>query len=387
MIQNLRRWIRVVLPVDQLAYLVLGILLSMIAFQSVRSLGPVDKPATWQIFIVLGSTLLYAVFRCIYFHPVENRQYGNWLADSPWRHPQPLPLGPLHLVWQDVVLVSIWSALLPAEMFTRWTVPFLFLLAYCLGIGLTLCRMGVYRPVYVMGLFLGAFVLALPSAIGCMAAALAIYASAYWGIQLLGELSDGGEIPQNIGFGLPTGDTEPLLGWPAPPACTERYAWNITHSNAIQFAAVVGWLFFCVAWQGRDITGIEEGLQNTLGLITVLAVVVRTLIYVVGYLPPISLLGRVFTWRWIIPGYDKVLVAPLVTLVAAGILPMAGNAVGLPNVFAYPVAASVVVWLALALPPTRRDWQLTGQHRIAYRWRAAYYQRSAASRMIPRTNA
>jgi hypothetical protein len=387
MTQRLRRWLRVVLPIDQLAYLVLFALLLLIAIQSIRGFGPADKPATWQILIVLGTTLLYAAFRCVYFHPVENRRYGNWLMDSPWRYPKLLPLGPLHLVWQDVVLVAIWSALLPAEMFTRWTVPIMLLLAYCFGIGFTLCRMGIYRPVYVMGFFLGAFILALPSAIWCMVAALAIYAPAYWGIQLLlKRLSDGEAIPQYIGLGLPTGHIEPLLGWPVPPVPTERYRWSITQADAIQFAAFVGWLFFCIAWQGQDATGVEDGLRNTLGLITVLAVLARVLNYVVGYLPPVSFLGRILTWRWIIPGYDKVLVAPLAALIAAGVLPMAVNAIGLPSIVAYPLAAGVVVWLTLALPPSRSDWQLTGRHRIAYRLRAAYYQKSAASRMIPRTN-
>ncbi len=168
MIQHLRRRLRVVLPIDQLAYLVLVVLLVLAAIQYVRGLGPADKPATWQIFMVLGTTLLYAAFRCIYFHPVENRRYGSWLADTPWRHPQPLPLGPLHLVWQDAVLVLVWSELLPTDTFSRWTVPILFLLTYCFGMGFTFCRMGIKLPVFVMGLFSGAFVLVLPNATWCM---------------------------------------------------------------------------------------------------------------------------------------------------------------------------------------------------------------------------
>ncbi len=102
-------------------------------------------------------------------------------------------------------------------------------------------------------------------------------------------------------------------------------------------------------------------------------------------MPPISLLGRIATGRLIIPGYDMALLAPLAPILAAGVLPDAATAVGIPMVIGYPVAAGVVIWLALALPPRRTDWQLTGHHRIAYRLRAAYYEKTAASKMIPRS--
>jgi hypothetical protein len=105
MIRRFRRWLRVVLPIDQLAYIVLAVLLALTSVRLIRDRGPDDELAIWQIYVVYGSTILYAAFRAIYFHPVENRRYGNWLADSPWKYPQPLPLGPLQLVWQDALLI------------------------------------------------------------------------------------------------------------------------------------------------------------------------------------------------------------------------------------------------------------------------------------------
>jgi hypothetical protein len=330
MIRHPRRWLRTVLPVDQLAYLLLAVLLSMIAIRSIRDRGSLDKLVIWQYFLVYGSTILYGAFRSIYFHPIENRRYGNWLVDSPWHYPQPLPLGPLHLVWQDVLLVLVWSLLLPTETMSPLSVPILFLLVYCFGLSYNFCRMRVYQPLFIIGLLVGGFILALPDEIWCTAVALAIYGVAYWGIQLLlAHLSNGKEIPLHVGWGLPTEQVEPLLGWPAPPEPTERYRWSLSQTDAFQFAVVVGWLFFCVAWQSRDAIQLEQGLQNALGLIAAVAIGGRILTYVVGYMPPISLLGRAFTGRWIIPGYDIVFAAPLAALLATMVLPDAAVAVGL----------------------------------------------------------
>ena len=51
--------------------------------------------------------------------------------------------------------------------------------------------------------------------------------------------------------------------------------------------------------------------------VTVIALVVRLLIYTGPFRPPISLRGRIATGRWVIPGYDYVLLAPLCTLLTA----------------------------------------------------------------------
>ena len=50
----------------------------------------------------------YSSYRATMFHPVSNKTYGIWLAQTPWRFPMSLPHRPVHLVWQDVaVLLAI----------------------------------------------------------------------------------------------------------------------------------------------------------------------------------------------------------------------------------------------------------------------------------------
>jgi energy-coupling factor transporter ATP-binding protein EcfA2 len=53
--------------------------------------------------------------------------------------------------------------------------------------------------------------------------------------------------------------------------------------------------------------------------------------YRVGHASPISFLGRLFTGRWIIPGYDRVFLAPLAALFTVAGLPPLLWSLRLPN--------------------------------------------------------
>ena len=86
--------------------------------------------------------------------------------------------------------------------------------------------------------------------------------------------------------------------------------------------------------------------------------------YFAGYADPISLWGRIWTLRWIIPGYDKALLGPLLTMLAAPAVVIPGWAAGVPLEIALPMAISMVCLVALVTPPALLSWHLTGQHRL-----------------------
>ena len=90
----------------------------------------------------------------------------------------------------------------------------------------------------------------------------------------------------------------------------------------------------------------------------------RLAIYVDGYYSPISLWGRIWTGRWIIPGYDRVFIAPLVIIAVGPLSVYCLQAVGLPLDVAATVGIGTMTLAALILPPRLRSWRLTGQHRI-----------------------
>jgi hypothetical protein len=92
---------------------------------------------------------------------------------------------------------------------------------------------------------------------------------------------------------------------------------------------------------------------------------IRGLIYTAVYHSPISLRGRIWTLRPIIPGYDYVLIAPLAMVITSIALPLALLAMGSPPDLAFALAAFAVILIGLAAPPTRFHWQLTGSHSIS----------------------
>jgi hypothetical protein len=92
---------------------------------------------------------------------------------------------------------------------------------------------------------------------------------------------------------------------------------------------------------------------------------IRFLVYLSGaYLPPISLRGRLATARIVIPGYDKILLAPLCGF-ALSIIP---SLAFLHWGFSGPACLGITVGLVLAanfgLGPGLNVWRLTGAHRI-----------------------
>ena len=97
--------------------------------------------------------------------------------------------------------------------------------------------------------------------------------------------------------------------------------------------------------------------------ITVTAAFGRLCYYLMIGMPPISLLGRVATGRLILPGYDKIFIAPVC---AAGLALVMAN-VHSP-IFTMPAWAGItsgfVSAVLLAGGPTLADWKLTGEYRI-----------------------
>jgi hypothetical protein len=165
------------------------------------------------------------------------------------------------------------------------------------------------------------------------------------------------------------------LGWPMPPVEDLRRRW-ITHTDAALVGATAAWLFFCLAYHFRALDGFDAEMQRFLHYAIAFAIFSRLWVYVFGYPPPISLLGRIATGRLIIPRYDVVFIAPLAASIVALLFERAATGLGLAPLFAAPIACGLVTWLALALPPRRMDWIYTGGQRNAYHFRAKYFDRS-----------
>jgi hypothetical protein len=88
--------------------------------------------------IMVGFVVMHAVYRIAAFHPAFRADYYEWLCGTPWTSRKPLPLGPIHLVWQDALLLAITFALAwPRAGWSAVVLIHWFLVAYLLTLGLT----------------------------------------------------------------------------------------------------------------------------------------------------------------------------------------------------------------------------------------------------------
>jgi hypothetical protein len=71
------------------------------------------------------------------------------------------------------------------------------------------------------------------------------------------------------------------------------------------------------------------------------------------------------TRRWIIPGYDRVFVAPAATMLIAAALPRLLIEVGVAPAATAFLATAAAVITAIGMGPTLANWGLTGEYRLA----------------------
>ena len=90
----------------------------------------------------------------------------------------------------------------------------------------------------------------------------------------------------------------------------------------------------------------------------------RWCVYQLDKPAPISLWGRVRTGLWIIPGYDRALIAPLILSMLAVVLPITLNALQLPIPLLSGLFIGVMWGLSFSLGPALWRWKLTGQYQM-----------------------
>ena len=80
--------------------------------------------------LILMSASGYAAFRVCAFHPIFRPKYRAWLELMPWTADKPLPLGPVTLVVQDLVMLVLMRAILHDYQMLETSLPLVFLYSY-----------------------------------------------------------------------------------------------------------------------------------------------------------------------------------------------------------------------------------------------------------------
>lgn len=345
-----------------------------------------------DLFLVLGSIIWlivaihYPSRRISRFHPIFQKNYILWLGNSPWNPGKPLPIGPAFLVWQDIAI--------PIGLAALWLI-YVFIVMHRL-------RLVLIEPV---GIYLGIF------AFGYLWACLQVFRRTDQVYFLLLQWFLMGWIvllfpsfyvliPVFIGAVIGSvGLRRSLRGFPWPKRLNPQHVTNqkislffepynvtklgICYSRLgpkisfqmmrkrirILLILLIGWWLWVVmnkmvGWQMIQIAQFVLFGVIVPSTICVMGLIIRISLYMEKTAPPLSLLGRIFTGRLIIPGYDRVLIAPIAAILTTIACAVATNQFHFPYIIAAPVTTMAVLLILTLSGPSLKRWRLTGSYRL-----------------------
>jgi hypothetical protein len=305
--------------------------------------------------------MAYGAYRIRRFHPALQTDYRDWLLHTPWRAGKPLPLGPVHLVLQDAVILSAMAALAwpllgeDAILLLRYfAIGYLALLVFALLIG----EAGWFG--YFIALNGGFLALYWHHPVVFLAVSLVSY-----GIALAGLHHSLGRLPWGSAHTKQPGEeNQDHLGWPfAQLGPKTGPAVEYVAGKAIAAGALIGWLAYAID-QRIQKEGMGAPLRALVPMMFVALAFMRLARYRVGYAVPLSLLGRLRTGRMIIKGYDQIFAAPLLTVFTPLVALIVGQQMGWPTDAVVAGALAVSVAITFGMGPRLLEWRLTGNHRI-----------------------
>jgi len=316
--------------------------------------------------LLLVACLLHGIGRATRTHPCFDGEYLAWLRTTPWTSAKPLPQGPVHLVWEDAVIMSFFaivSLILPA-----FVVPKLILTAfaaYLAVITLSLWITDASGHGYLCALGLGFVVLYLKRAEIALAICLIVYVIAFLGLRRsLANLSWALLTLPRAKEDLLKKFRQAQIGWPYQRIMADVSRNRLVNSADAVLCVLLGafWLYACASLAFNPAQR-QVLLALVLCFAPLITSLVRLSIYTLGYVSPISFWGRLFTLRPLVPRYDVVFLTPLLA-VACGIAALAAFWGRVPDEITLLVPAAVAILVNLLGPPGLRRWRLTGGHRL-----------------------
>ena len=303
--------------------------------------------------IIAGAFLTLAAIARAWKHPLFNPRYRQWLQTTPWTAKQPLPLGPVYIQWFDALFVFIvtciaWatSAFSPAVALSIYSMSYV-TIAACV---LVFTERNAVVPLAFGGAL---FVFLIPSPVGMLIAALSLFAAANFFLNR-SLRSFPWQLPQAARIG--PGGLFIALG----PKIPMNRLWT---SEGIILSLLAGCWVFATA----HLKQFQETPAGSIGAIVVIAGILgfaRWILYNTNGTATISLLGRIATGHLLIPGHDKILIAPAAAVILAATVPGLLHRIGCPPPVWLGATAALVTAALLCIGPTLSDWRLTGVGRM-----------------------
>ncbi len=393
-------WLRLVLPRGSLVSVALILLVLfciiievslgvLLGDPAVEASAEASRDIAHTLRRVEGGALVFAALmlgaqRIMFFSPLRP-DYRAFLAATPYTGRQPLPLGPLHLVWQDLVILGgatafcVFAAGMPAHL-----IVFVFALGYVAALLLTLCATGQILSAYALAFTMGLAVMTAWNALWAFLALTAVYGVSYAAIAMMlrrfpwdtgRDADDASRATRErvLGTILPRSRRQPapnladigVVGWPLSALGPRRPGAACPSAHGLMISLLLGWYLFAILLPFPSIPAREwKACWFVILVFAAILGAVRLCVYKNGAAAPISLLGRIATGRFIVPAHDKVLLAPagtgLVGLIRAPLAHKLGISPGVTLI----VAPALMLLIVLTAGPTLANWRLTGAYRV-----------------------
>lgn len=324
---------------------------------------------------LVAAAVIFALYRLFRFHPAANRYYAAWLRQTPWTPDKPLPLGPVHPVWQDVAVLAVLGAIAMWHAHRSPLMPAAAFGITCLTVmTIVLGFTRVWSAFVALG-FLWPALMLCPVADWRLAALFSLITLVVawgndrclrdfrrWGapeVQNLNAVARG-RSDLNIeirieGFGLDLAH----LGWPYTMLSPKFRRRSISWRASFWLGTVLAWWVYCI------LVATDADPKPMLPLsCAMIGAAVRVVIYCSNVAPNTNIWGRIASGRIILPGFDRVFLTPLAAVLAGiaagGFIPDAG--VCHPMVEA--ISLGLILFILLAGGPGLEGWLLTAPLRF-----------------------
>ena len=335
---------------------------------------------------LLTCSVGYGVYRIVTFHPAADARYRHWLELTPWTADKPLPAGPLQLVPQDLVVIGALILMYREPSLRMLYLPTGFLVGYQLTLAIYARIIGQWGLAYLIGFVLIAVLYLVDQPESAFAMADACFVIGRIAVSRALR-SFPWKMPWQLDLqsieGVPAMQTiqdeqkRRQLGWPFDQLSPKSPERRIPFHDGICLSLMAGWLWFVV------LSKFASEPLGFLPLIMIVAILVAAAVrlsnFQKSHYSPLNFMGRLWTFRWLIPSYDQVYVAPLLAFaviastqgMAALMLAPGQNMFGLQMARVYGITlaslGATCAWLiVLVMGPVLESWQLAAKHRIAF---------------------
>jgi len=321
------------------------------------------QPQGWMLKIFL---VFMGLARVVAPHPDGKPKYKNWLKTTPWHPGMPLPLGPITLNFYDLILLAVTGFMFTKIGMHSELAILLFGIAYTIALMLTLLSTGPGRIVYLLSLALLIMVWVLPDVRFAALILAAMYPIEHWAIRH--SLKSFPWEPQVPKHAVP-------LGWTFSRLGPEPVKVRVPFLDALIVSLLFGGGVYVTLL--KSTADARRAIEPCLVFAGFFAALIRFGVYHGGNSNPLGIRARITTGRLIIPGFDQILVAPL--LIAA--LLSAALVVGVQRTIE-PIEAggfaALIVFILFGMGPSLRRFRLTGAYNISKLTGRASRQRLSA---------